>query len=167
MIDKLVNLVRQNAGDEIVRNPAIPDQHNEEAMHEVGKEINDGLEQEAKQGNLQNLISMFKGNMGTGLSSNPVTKSVISRVAGKLAARFGVAPDTASSIAATVVPRVLNQFINKANDPNDKEFDFQDALRKFSGNSNIADLMGQLGGGSGGEKKSGLGETIGGFFNKK
>lgn len=162
MIDKLINLVRQNAGSEIIQNPAVPNEQNDEAIREVGKEINDGLEQEARQGNIQNIISMFKGNTSGGLSSNPVTQSIIGRVAGKFASKFGIPESTASGIAAAVVPKVLNQFINKTNDPNDHEFDLQDVLKNFTGNSNIGDLMGQFTGGN-----KGIGEAIGGFFNKK
>ena len=162
MIDKLINLVRQNAGDEIERNPAIPNEQNDEAMREMGKEINNGLEEEARQGNIQNLISMFKGNTSGGLSSNPTTRSIIGRVAGKFAAKFGIPESTAAGIADSLVPKVLNQFINKTNDPNDREFDLQDVLKNFTGNSNVGDLMGQFTGG-----KGGIGETIGGMFNKK
>ncbi|HEU5148812.1 MAG TPA: hypothetical protein VFT90_18920 [Chryseosolibacter sp.] len=162
MIEKLINLVRQNAGDEIVNNPAIPNEQNDEAMREMGEEINKGLEQEARQGNIQNLVSMFGGNTSGGLSSNPTTRNIISRVAAKFASKFGIPESTAASIAAAVVPKVLNQFINKTNDPNDREFDLQDVLKNFTGNSNVGDLMGQFTGGN-----KGLGETIGGFFNKK
>lgn len=163
MIDKLINLVRQNAGDEIVKNPAIPNEQNDEAMREMGQEINNGLEEEARQGNIQNLISMFKGNTSGGLTNNPTTRSIIGRVAGKFAAKFGIPESTAASIASAVVPKVLNQFINKTNDPNDREFDLQDVLKNFTGNSDVGDLMGRFAGG----KQGGIGETIGGLFNKK
>ena len=59
--------------------------------------------------------------------------------------------------------KLINQFINKTNDPNDNEFNLQDVLKDFTGNSNIGDLMGQFTGGD----KGGLGEAIGGIFNKK
>lgn len=161
MIDKLINLVKQNAGDEIIQNPAIPDDKNDEAIREAGIEINNGLQQEAQQGNVQNLISMFKGHTSGGLSSNPAVSSIIGRVAGKLAAKFGIPESTAASIAAGLVPKVLNQFINKTNDPNDNDFDLQDVLKNVTGNNNIGDLLGK---GTGG--KGGIGETIGGFFKK-
>lgn len=161
MIDKLIDLVKQNAGDEIVNNPAIPNEKNDEAIREAGIEINNGLQEEARQGNVQNLISMFKGHTAGGLSSNPATSSIIGRVAGKLAAKFGIPESTASSIAASLVPKVLNQFINKTNDPNDNDFNLQDVLKNFTGNSNVGDLLGQVTGG-----KGGIGETIGGFFKK-
>lgn len=164
MIDQLIKLVQQNAGDEIVQNPAIPNQYNDEAVREVGMEINDGMAREAREGDIQNMMSVFKGNTAGGLTSNPMVKSIISNVTAKLAAKFGLPPEKANQIAASLIPKVLNQFINKTNDPNDREFDLQDVLKNLTGNSNIGDLMGQFTGS--GNKSSGLGETLGGLFNK-
>jgi hypothetical protein len=163
MIDQLINLVKQSAGDEIERNPAIPNEQNGEAMREVGNEISSGLEREAKQGNVQNLVAMFKGNTSGGLTSNPMIQSIVAGVASKLGAKFGVSPEKANQIASAIVPKVLNQFINKTNDPNDKEFDLQDVLKNLTGNSNIGDLMSQFSG----SQKGGLGEAIGGMFGNK
>lgn len=162
MIDKLINLVKENGRDEIAANPAIPDERNEEAMMEVSDEINKGLEHEAREGNVGNLVSMFKGNTAGGLTSNPVVKSIISNIAEKLGSRFNLSQEQSTSIAAGIVPKVLNQFINKTNDPNDKDFDLQDVLKKFTGKSDIGDLVGQFTGG-----KPDIGETIGGFFKEK
>ena len=164
MIDQLIKLVQQNAGDEIVHNPAIPDQYNDEAVREVGKEINDGLTREAREGDVQNMMSVFKGNTAGGLTSNPMVKSIIANVTAKLAGKFGLPPEKANQIAASLIPKVLNQFINKTNDPNDREFDLQDVIKNLTGNSNIGDLMGQFTGG--GNKGGGLGETLGGLFGK-
>ena len=57
MLDKIINLVQQNAGEEIVRNPAIPDQYNEEAIKDTAYEIDNELRHEAKEGNVQNLAA--------------------------------------------------------------------------------------------------------------
>jgi hypothetical protein len=163
MFNQLINLVKENAGDEIIRNPAIPDQRNDEAISDVTDEIDKGLEHEGKQGNVQNLVSLFKGNTSSGLTGNPMIKSIISNVTSRIASKFGVSGPQASQIAAGIVPKVLNGLINKTNDPNDRDFDLQDVLKKYTGNSNIGDLIGQFTGGN----KGGLGESIGGFFKDK
>ena len=163
MLDKIINLVHQNAGEEIVRNPAIPDQYNEEAINDTAYEIDNELRHEAKEGNVQNLAAMFQGNTAGGLTSNPAVKSIISNLAGKFTAKFGISPQVATSVAAGLVPKVLNQFINKTNDPQDGEFNLQDVLKNFTGNSNIGDLMGHFSGSGQGD----LGKTVGGLFGKK
>lgn len=159
MIDQLMKLVKQNAGNEIVENPEIPNEYNDEAIREVGNEITYGFEEEARQGNVQNVVSTLKGNSSTGLTGNPMVKNMIENVTAKFAAKFGISPEVANRVAAGLVPKVLNQFINKTNDPNDRDFDLQDVLKKFTGNSNISDMLGQSG-----DEKGDLSKTVGGFF---
>lgn len=164
MLEQLIKLVQQNAGDDIINNPAIPNQYNDEAVKEVGNEIFNGMEEKTKQGNAQEFVSMFKGNTAAGLNSNPMIGSIIARIAGKFAAKFGISPQVASQIAGGLVPKIMKQFINKTNDPNDRDFDLQDILKKFTGNSNLGDLMGQF---SGENKSKDVGDVAGGFFDKK
>jgi hypothetical protein len=162
MLDQLVKLVQQNANDEIVKNPAIPDQENNAAIQDVAQNIFGGLESQAKQGNVQDIMAMFQ-NGGSSVSNNPVVGNIIGKVAASLASKFGVSPQTAQSIAATLLPKVLSQFVKKTNDPNDKDFDLQDVLGKFTGNKDVADMIGKLGGSGGsGFGIGGLGKMFGG-----
>jgi hypothetical protein len=43
VLDQLIKLVEQNAGEAIVQNQAIPNQHNSAAITEVATQIFDGL----------------------------------------------------------------------------------------------------------------------------
>lgn len=162
MIDQLIKLVQQNASDEIVNNQAIPNEYNDEAMKDIGNEIYNGFQNEAKQGNVQEIATLFqKEDTAAGLSSNSAITSIISNVAAKLGSKFGVSPQIANSIAAGLVPKIVNQFIHKAKDPNDQDFDLQEIVKSFTGNSNIGELAGQF---TGGNKN--IGDAIGGFFKK-
>lgn len=160
MIDQLMKLVRENAGDEIINNPAIPNEKNDEAVREVGQSIIGGLKDQISSGNIQQLVSMFSGGAASG--SNPVVSQLISSVAGGLASKLGLSPQTATQIASGLLPKVLSQFVNKAKDPNDKDFDLQDILSNLGGGSgNIGELLGGLTGSSG---KGGLGGALGKMF---
>lgn len=162
MLDQLIKLVEQNAGDAIVNNPAIPNQFNNDAIQEVAQQIFTGLQGQVQQGNLQQVVGMFKGSSGSSLTSNPMVAQIISSVAGNFAAKFGVSPQLAQQVVSGLVPQVMNQFVNKTNDPNDGDFDLQDMMRNFSGNSglDIGDLLGQFSGG----KTGGLGNVLGKLF---
>lgn len=154
-----MKLVRENAGDEIINNPAVPNEKNDEAVREVGDGIFNGLKDQISGGNVQEMMSMFSGGAVSG--NNPVVSQLISKIAGGLASKIGVSPQIATQIAAGILPKVLNQFVNKAKDPNDKDFDLQDVLSKLGGsNSNIGDLIGGLTGSG----KGGLGGTLGKMF---
>ena len=156
MIDQLMKLVQQNAGDAIVNNNAVPNQFNGAAMQSVAQQILGGLQSSAAEGDVQQVAALFKGANVSSLATNPMVTQMISRVAGEFAGKFGVSPQAAQSIAAGLIPQVMSQFVHKTNDPNDKDFDLQDMLRGFTGNSglNVGDLLGKAGGG-------GLGSVLG------
>ncbi|MGC3945281.1 MAG: hypothetical protein QM762_12345 [Chryseolinea sp.] len=147
MIDQLVKLVQQNAGDAIVKNNAIPNQFNSAAIESVAQQIFSGLQGGAAQGSAQQVTSLFNGASVSSLANNPMVTQMISKVAGEFAAKFGVSPQAAQSIAAGLIPQVMNQFVNKTNDPNDNDFNLQDVLSGLSGKGgmNLGDVVGQGG----------------------
>jgi hypothetical protein len=136
MIDQLIKLVQQNADESIVKNNALPNQFNNAAIEEVARQMFDGMQSQVTSGNAQQFTSMFGGggNMSS-MVNNPMVAQIISNIAGNFASKFGVSPQTASSIAMSLIPQVMNQFVNKTNDPNDRDFDLQDMLRGFTGNN--------------------------------
>jgi hypothetical protein len=160
MLDQLLKLVEQNAGDAIVKNDAIPNQFNKDAIQDVAAQIYNGLQGQAKQGNIQELSSMFKGGS---VSNNPMVDQIISTITGSLASKFNVSPHTASSIANSLIPMVMNQFIKKTNDPNDKDFDLQDMLKNFTGDNNVGDMLSQFTGNSS-KQEAGIPKVLGDLF---
>jgi hypothetical protein len=162
MIDQLIKLVQDNAGDAIVKNKAIPDQHNAAAINEVGTQLFNGLQDQAKQGNIDEIVSMFKTGGDSNLTSNPMVSQMISKVAASLGSKFGVSPQAAQQIATSLLPMVLSKFVTKTNDPNDNDFDLQDVMKNVGG-GNVSDILSKLGGSSSG--KGGLGDTLGKMFS--
>ena len=160
MLDQLLKLVQQNAGDSIVKNDAIPNQFNNDAIQDVAAQIFNGLQGQAKQGNVQEIASMFKGGP---VNNNPVVDQIISTITGSLASKFNVSPQTASSIANSLIPIVMNQLVKKTNDPNDNDFDLQDMLKNFTGNSNVGDLLSQFTGNSN-KQGAGIPDVLGSLF---
>jgi hypothetical protein len=166
MIDQLIKLVEQNAGDAIIKNQAIPNQFNNAAIEDVAEQIFSGLKGQVSQGNMQQVASMFGGGHAASLANNPMVTQIVSNIAASFGSKFGISPQVAQNIAAGLIPQVMNQFINKTNDPNDRDFDLQDMMRGFSGNSNlnINDVLGQLSGGSSNQGLGGVGDVLGKLF---
>ncbi len=159
MLDQLIKLVEQNAGKAIVTNKAIPDQHNQAAIKTVAEQIFNGLKGHASQGNLQQLAGMFQG--GGNASSNPIVTQLISSVAGSVASKFGISSQAAQSMAASLLPTVMNQLVKKTNDPKDNSFDLGGIMKSVTGNNSF-DLGSLMGG-----KSGGLGGMLGGLLGKK
>ncbi|CCH53409.1 hypothetical protein BN8_02501 [Fibrisoma limi BUZ 3] len=181
MLETLMNLVRQQSGDAIVNNPAIPNQQNEDAMQAVSNGILGGLQQQAQGGGLGNLLSMVMGQGGHEQQS-AVTQGVQQNVQQNLMERLGISPQVAMSVAAAVVPMVLNKLMNKAQDPNDNSVDTNTIMGAATGQQgtdwmsmaqsamadgrlDMNDLMRVMsGGGSGQQSGGGLGGMLGGLF---
>lgn len=160
MLDQLIKLVEQNAGKAIVQNDAVPNQHNNAAIKDVATQIFDGLKGQVSQGNMQQVVSMFQGGQSS-LTNNPMVTQLITKVAGSLASKFGVSQQQAQSIATSLIPVVMNKFINKTNDTNDNDFDLQDIMKNFTGNSNF-DVGSLLGSDKAKDMLGGLGKMFGG-----
>ncbi len=171
MLDQLVKLVEQNAGDAIVKNQAIPNQFNNAAIQEVAGSIFNTFKGQAAQGNLQQVASMLQGGASqSSLTSNPMVKQMIASVAGNFAAKFGVSSSQAQSIVAGLLPTVMNQLVKKTNDPKDNSFDLTNIMKSVSGNNNldVASILGQVAGGSAKSNPLGaLGGLASKFFGKK
>jgi uncharacterized protein YidB (DUF937 family) len=162
MLDQLIRLVEQHAGDAIVNNSAIPNQHNNAAIQEVAQQIFNGLQNHATSGNLSQLTSLFQSGTSN-ISSNPIVSQLISSVAGSVASKFGISSQAAQSMASNLLPNVMNQLVNRTNNPDDNSFDLSNMMRTFTGNSNfdVSGMLGQLTGGKGG---SGIGGMLGKLF---
>ncbi len=134
MLENIINLVKQHAGDAIINNPAIPNQHNDEAIHTAASGIMDGL----KDGGISNITNLFsQGNVG----SNPIVSNITSTVAQNLMSKFGIDNSQASGIVQNLIPTVINSFVHKTNDPNDSSFDLQSVMGSLTGGGASGNIL--------------------------
>ena len=133
MLDQLTNLVRQYAGDAIINNPAIPNERNDEAINEASSSIAGGLQNLLSSGGAQDILKMFSGNQS--ISNSTVTNNVSGGVIENLMNKFGLDQRAASGIANNLVPNVMQNMVQKTNDPNDSSFDIQGIFNNLTGGS--------------------------------
>jgi hypothetical protein len=119
MFDNLMKLVMDHAGDAIIKNPAIPNERNDEAVKETTNSIVNSLKGKSSGiGGGTDIMSMLQG--GNALS---LTKLVEGNVAGDLMKKFGVDNKQAGEIVGKMLPGIMSQFVSKTNDPKDSSFD--------------------------------------------
>ncbi|MCK6638838.1 MAG: hypothetical protein L6Q81_02045 [Bacteroidia bacterium] len=141
MFDQLLDLVKQNAGSAIINNPAIPNEHNDDAINTTGNSIMNSLGNQAQGGNMSQLLEMFQS--GNTQQSNPVVNNVTKNVAGDLAQKFNLNSSQASGIAEQLIPVVMNQLVKKTNDPNDNSIDMNSVIGSLT-NGGIGNMLGGL-----------------------
>jgi hypothetical protein len=159
MLDNLLDLVKQHAGDAIINNPAIPNEQNDEVISSATSSIVDGLKNAVSNGNIGDITSLFSGGS---VANSSILQNIQGGFVGDLMNKFGVDPSTATNIAGNLIPNVLQKFVNKTNDPNDSSFDLQGILSHVGGGSlDVQSLISKFTGGQ--ESGGGIMDTLKGF----
>ena len=137
MLDQLFEMVKGLAGDAVVNNPDVPNEHNDKVVAEATNTVASGLQNMVAGGGLQNIISMFSGGTGEqggkGILSNPIVNMMIGHFAGKLMSKYNMQGGQASNVANSLIPNVVNGLINKTNDPNNSTFTLDNLLHSLTG----------------------------------
>ncbi len=167
MFENLLDLVKQHAGSAIIDNPAIPNEHNEEAVSMASNSIVDGLKGALAGGNMGDLVNMFSNSGNAG--SSTVTQGIQGNFIQSLMGRFGIDGSAAAGIASSLIPVVMQQFVHKTNDPNDSSFDLQSIVGNLAGGKtsgiDLQGLLKQFTGGGSSSSGGGLMDTVKGLFN--
>ena len=161
MFEQLLDLVRQHAGKAIIENPAIPDERNDEAVHETSNSIIGSLKNMISGGKFSDIMKIFSGQHDA--ANNPVTNNISGNLIQNLMNKFGLDHGAASGVANNLVPDVMKNLVNKTNDPGDSSFDIQGIFNHLSGGStsgfNVQSLLDKFKGGGSGEH-SGLQDLL-------
>ncbi len=147
MLEELINLVKEHAGDAVINNPAIPNEQNQAVIEETGNSIKGGLEQMISQGNLNEVLNLFHGG---GAGSTSAVQNISGGLIQNLITKLGINPSVAQGVAGNLIPKVLQSLVHKTNDPADSSFDLQGIISSLGGGSGAGGILGNLtGGGSG------------------
>lgn len=147
MLENLMNLVKENAGDAIINNPAIPNERNDEAIAETGNSITAGLQNMLSGGGAKDVLKLFSGQGDTS-ASGPVAQGLTGGLVEKLVSQFGMDRQAAGGVAGNMIPDVLKKMVSKTNDPNDSSFDLQGIFNTLTNGktqgTNISQLLNKL-----------------------
>lgn len=142
MLEQLMGMIQENSQEAIVKNPAVPNQHNEDVMQTLLGSIMGGFQQEAQSGNISGLMGLLSGQAANGGSSgimdNPIVGNIASNAIRGIMEKFGISNSAASGIVASVLPGVLSSFIKKTSNPNDGSIDFNSILSGLMGGNTSA-----------------------------
>jgi len=144
MLDNLVNLVKQYAGDEVNNNPAIPADKKVAVVEETSNSITGSLQKLASGGGLNDLLGMFTQRAPSGNVSQTISGDVASNLTNKV----GLDSGTASGFAGGLIPKILGDLVNKTNDPGDSSFNLQSIINELTGGktsgTNLSGMLGKL-----------------------
>jgi hypothetical protein len=141
MLENLLELIKENAGDAIINNPAIPNQKNDAVIKVATTSLMKALQGTAKTGGMNSIKDLFKN--GDSVATNPMINSLSTTVTGDLMKKFGLDKGVASSIVAMLIPVVMSKLVKKTNDPNDSSFNLDGVIGALTGGK-AGGLLGTL-----------------------
>lgn len=148
MLDKLLDLIRGNASDAVVNNPAIPNEKNEEAVQSAGSSIMATLQNALAGGKIKDVLGYFTGKSD---NSSDIVKEATTNYSKDLQTKIGLGAAEADDVANKVVPGTMTQLANKTADPSDNGFNIQDIFNKLSGGKtsglNVQEMINKYTGG--------------------
>ncbi len=132
MIEQLFNLIRQESQAEIIDNPAIPNEFNNEAVGLATESVFSGLQGALANGGLKDVLGIF-GGQASPSSGNPLVGGIVDNLVGSLMRKFGIDSPMATSIAASLIPSIIGKLVGKTNDPSDSSFNINDIIGALTG----------------------------------
>jgi hypothetical protein len=138
MLEQLFNLIKDNAQAEIINNPAIPNEQNNQAVGLATDSVFSGLQSMLGNGGIGSLLGLLGGQSKVG-ASNPLVNGIIKNFAGGLMSKFGITNPIAASIASSLIPKVLNKLVGRTSDPNDSGFNINGLIGSLMGQDRKAD----------------------------
>lgn len=134
MLKELFDLVKGEATDTVINNPAIPNHQNNEVIAEATNTVASGLRNLVAGGGVQNVLSLFGSNTNKkSLLGNPIVSMMMGHFASKLMNKFNVGPSQANNLSGNLIPNVLGKLIHKSNDANDSTFSLEKLLASITG----------------------------------
>lgn len=135
MFEKLFLLVKNNAQEAILNNPAIAEKDREAVMNDASSSVIEAIKGQLDSGKLKDLIKYFQI---AGVYDNPLVTTATNRFAIKLDKYYHISSADARRIAAEVIPPVMHELIRESKSEQNKEFALITLLSKISGN--VADM---------------------------
>jgi hypothetical protein len=140
MLDQLLKTIVSQGQQQVVENPAIPNELNQQVIGEAGNSIFDGLQGALAGGGLSQIMQLFSGGgqqgQGAGLASllsNPLVQNIVQSFTGKLTNQYNLSPEAATQVGNQLIPDVLSRFGQQVSDPNDSSIDINGVIQSLTG----------------------------------
>ncbi len=131
MLEQLTKIVQELGQDAVVKNDAIPNDKNEAVLEETSNSIFSSLKDIANGTDFSEIVGLLQGKDIE--KSNPTIQKISSAVSNSLSQKLGIDATTASSTAASMIPKILSSLIGKANNPKDTSINLSGLLDSLTG----------------------------------
>ena len=135
MLENILQMVREFGQQEVVENPAVPNEKNEAVMAEASHAVAGTLQKQVASGNLGAITDLFKDSDQQAISSSPVTQDMQSGFIENITSKLGISKNVAAGLAASFIPMILGKLVHRTNSthPADSAFSLDNLVSSLSG----------------------------------
>lgn len=170
MLENLLKLVREFSQDNVVENPDVPNEQNDEVVAEATHAVAGGLQDALANGQGEDVIKLFNSNSSAQAMSSPLAQNIQGGFLERVTSKLGINKNVALGLAATLIPIIISKLVKRTKDPNNNSFDLGSIIGSLTGGGGqpgmggntgggIGDILGQFTGGSSGGG-GGLGDLL-------
>ena len=168
MLENLLNLVKEYAQENVVDNPGVPNEQNDEVVAEATHAVAGGLQNALANGQAEDVLALFNSKSSAQVMSSPVAQNIQGGFLDSITSKLGISKGVAIGLASTLIPIVISKLVKRSSDPNNSSFDIGGIISSLTGGGGnsagggIGSLISQFtgGGNSGG---GGIGSLISQF----
>lgn len=131
MWQEIINKAKNNLSGEIQNKAGLDQQKAEKSVELAGDSTREVMVEEAKQGNVQQIMELFRSRNPAN-SGNPIMNKISSVMEGKLVSQLGLGRDATNSVQGIVLPYLLN-LINQKSGGTDSAPSPQSLMKLFGG----------------------------------
>lgn len=139
--DIIMNLVKSQIGS-IFSNTNVPQEHQEGITQAASEAISNGVKEQANSGpqGLSDIVRLLGNRIGSNQSAS--VSKICESFINTITQRFGVDQGTASNMASTLIPNVLNSLTQMIKDPKEAGITLNGVLNSLTdGKTNGLDLQ--------------------------
>ena len=107
MWQEILNKAKDTLTDELKNKAGLDQEKAKKSIDMAGDSTREVLLDEAKQGNVQQIMSLFRGN-NPASSGNPLVQKISNNLLGKLVGQLGLSQQTAHTVEQVALPFILN-----------------------------------------------------------
>lgn len=107
MWQEIISKAKNSISGEIRNKAGLNQEQADQSIDMAGDSTREVLAEEANQGNVQNIMSLFRGQK-PGNSGNPLANKISGSLIEKLVRQFGLSQDKAAMVERIAVPYLLN-----------------------------------------------------------
>lgn len=158
MLDQLLQMVKEYGENEVVNNPAVPNEHNNAVMSEASYAVAGTFQQAIANGNVQDVMRLFQQE--DNVMSNPLAQQAEGSFIDSITSKLGIDSGTAKGVAASLLPMIMQTLVKRTNSqaPEDSGFNISSLIGSLTGGgqpgggADIGNIISQFtgGGNSGG-----------------